>query len=133
MSEKDIGKKTAEASVDQLAQLNQYVNVKAATDALDEAFLSKFKVCKYQLQLCSYYYSQVVVLTNNKSLEELLRINEICRKNSSRFIVADTRGVFGVIFCDFGDKFIVYDKDGEEPLSSIVTNVTKVGSALKVD
>lgn len=52
----------------------------------------------------------------------------MCRsqKEPIKFICADTMGLFGSIFCDFGPNFIVYDKDGEEPLSSIITHISKV-------
>jgi len=111
LAENDIGRKITDSCVFQhLAALNPKVKVSAVSSALDEKFLSQFKV---------------VILTDGKSVEELIRIDEICRKYSSYLVVADTKGVFGVVFCDFGDKFIVDDKDTEEPVCSIVTSVTK--------
>jgi len=112
LSEGDVGKNTAEVAVPKLTQLNQYVTVKLSTqaDPLPASFLQQF---------------QVVVLTNNRSLEELLRVNDICHAHGTRFITADTRGLFGTVFCDFGEKFTVYDRDGEEPLNSIVANITR--------
>ena len=35
-------------------------------------------------------------------LGEATRINEACRKSGGRFILADTYGLFGGLFCDFG-------------------------------
>jgi ubiquitin-activating enzyme E1 len=70
----------------------------------------------------------VVVFTNNNSIQQLVIWDEFCRsqKDPIKFIVADTRGVFGAIFNDFGPEFKVLDKDGESPVSGIVTSVSKV-------
>lgn len=40
--------------------------------------------------------------------------------------MADTRGLCGQIFCDFGDDFVVVDSNGEEPISNMVAGVVKV-------
>lgn len=45
-----------------------------------------------------------------------LQINEACRKAGACFLAASSRGVFASLFCDFGDRFEVEDRDGEEPL-----------------
>lgn len=39
--------------------------------------------------------------------------------------MCDTFGIFGNIFCDFGDEFTVYDHNGEEPLSTMIASVTQ--------
>lgn len=72
-----------------------------------------------------------MVLTDNKSIEEIIRINDLCRqhkvdeKGTTRLVVADIRGVFGCVFCDFGPSFSVHDPDGEQPLVSLVSSITK--------
>ena len=53
---------------------------------------------------------QVVVATDT-SLEEQLRINAVCRSTGAKFIAADVRGVFSSLFCDFGEEFVVVDKN----------------------
>ena len=40
------------------------------------------------------------------------------------FIRGDVRGVFGRLFCDFGEAFDVLDVDGEEPHSCIIASVS---------
>lgn len=55
---------------------------------------------------------QVVILTDS-SLKEATSINSICHQQNIAFIKAETRGVFGTVFCDFGDGFEVHDVDGE--------------------
>ena len=39
------------------------------------------------------------------------------------FIRAETRGVFGAVFTDFGRGFVVSDVDGEEPFSGIIASI----------
>ena len=67
---------------------------------------------------------QVIVLCDS-SLEEQLSIGDYAHENDKRFIVADTKGLFAQIFCDFGEKFTVYDNNGEQPLSVMVSAITK--------
>eukprot|EP01117_Protostelium_nocturnum_P002084 TRINITY_DN12724_c0_g1_i1.p1 TRINITY_DN12724_c0_g1~~TRINITY_DN12724_c0_g1_i1.p1 ORF type:complete len:1011 (+),score=274.61 TRINITY_DN12724_c0_g1_i1:161-3193(+) len=109
LSEKDIGKPRATSCVSKLAELNNYVPVSAHEGTLDDDFIAKFKV----------------VLLTNQSLDEQLRINQICRKHGVAFINADVKGVFSSVFCDFGPKFVVSDKDGEQPTSLIIANISQ--------
>jgi len=32
-----------------------------------------------------------------------------------------------MIFCDFGEEFVVMDTDGEQPISNMIAGVTVVG------
>ncbi|WP_281059874.1 hypothetical protein [Staphylococcus sp. GDK8D30P] len=41
-------------------------------------------------------------------------MNKFCRKHNIKFISCDVYGVFSRIFNDFGNKFEVLDKNGEE-------------------
>ncbi|OPJ68623.1 hypothetical protein AV530_008610 [Patagioenas fasciata monilis] len=69
-------------------------------------------------------YVGVVVLTNSP-LEEQLWVGDFCHERGIKLVVADTRGLFGQLFCDFGDDFVVTDTNGEQPLSAMVSMVTK--------
>ncbi|XP_041130083.1 ubiquitin-like modifier-activating enzyme 1 [Polyodon spathula] len=109
LREGDVGQNRAESCKSQLAELNVYVPVTCYTGPLSEDILSVF---------------QVVVLTN-ASLEEQLRIGSFCHSCGIKFIVADTKGLCGQLFCDFGDKFLVTDPDGEQPLSTMVVHISK--------
>lgn len=109
LREEDIGKNRAEVTAPRLAELNNYVPVSCHVGDLTEEFLKKF---------------QVVVLSNS-SLDEQLRINDFCRKYGMKFIVASTKGLFGQIFCDFGENFVVTDVDGEQPVTNMVASITK--------
>nr|XP_051685818.1 ubiquitin-like modifier-activating enzyme 1 [Oryctolagus cuniculus]XP_051685819.1 ubiquitin-like modifier-activating enzyme 1 [Oryctolagus cuniculus]XP_051686424.1 ubiquitin-like modifier-activating enzyme 1 [Oryctolagus cuniculus]XP_051686425.1 ubiquitin-like modifier-activating enzyme 1 [Oryctolagus cuniculus] len=110
LREEDIGKNRAEVSQPRLAELNSYVPVSTYTGPLFvEDFLRDF---------------QVVVLTNTP-LEDQLQVGEFCHNHGIKLVVADTRGLFGQLFCDFGKEMIVRDSNGEQPLSAMVSMVTK--------
>eukprot|EP00106_Octopus_bimaculoides_P013461 XP_014780903.1 PREDICTED: ubiquitin-like modifier-activating enzyme 1 [Octopus bimaculoides] len=80
LREEDVGKNRAEVSAPRLAELNNYVPVNCYMGDLNEEFLKKF---------------QVIVLTTS-SLDEQQRINDLCRKFGMKFIVANTKGLFGL-------------------------------------
>uniref|UniRef100_A0A3B5QKB0 E1 ubiquitin-activating enzyme n=1 Tax=Xiphophorus maculatus TaxID=8083 RepID=A0A3B5QKB0_XIPMA len=109
LREEDLGKNRAEVSQPRLAELNNYVPVMAYTGVLTEDYLTKF---------------QVVVLTN-ASLDEQKHLGDLCHNKGIKLVVADTRGLFGQLFCDFGEEMIVYDTNGEQPLSAMISMITK--------
>uniref|UniRef100_A0A8D8LVH5 E1 ubiquitin-activating enzyme n=1 Tax=Cacopsylla melanoneura TaxID=428564 RepID=A0A8D8LVH5_9HEMI len=109
LSEKDVGKNRAEVSHTLLSQLNPYVSTKVYTGDLTEAFIKKFSV---------------VVLTNS-TYDEQLAISQITHPNDIALLIADSRGLFAQVFCDFGSKFTVVDTTGENPVSVIIAGVTK--------
>lgn len=108
LTEDDIGLNRAEACLKQISELNMYVPIKSYTGPLVEDFLKGFSV---------------IVLTNN-SLNEQLRINEITHENNIALIIADTRGLFAQVFCDFGPSFTVNDINGETPVSAMIADIT---------
>jgi molybdopterin/thiamine biosynthesis adenylyltransferase len=86
--------------------LNFYVRcIQAADDKipLKEEELTKWKFEQYD-----------VVIMCETDGETNAAMNEICRKNGVKFIAADCYGGFCRLFNDFGDKFEVLDKNGEE-------------------
>lgn len=109
LKETDLGQNRATCSEKQLSSLNVYVRVSAYTDRLTEDFLKQF---------------QVVVLTNSP-MDEQLRLGKFCNLNKIKFIVADTRGLCGQLFCDFGDSFEVRDTDGDPPVSAMISHISK--------
>jgi hypothetical protein len=52
-------------------------------------------------------------------------LNKKCRESKIGFISADCYGLAGHIFVDFGDKFVCFDKDGEEVRFSAVVSGTQ--------
>lgn len=105
----DIGKNRAEASLRQLSELNNYVPIESYAGELTEDFILKFRV---------------VVLTNS-SLEEQLRISDFTHANNIALIIADTRGLFAQVFCDFGKEFTVVDVNGEQPVSAMIASISR--------
>lgn len=55
-----------------------------------------------------------------------IALNQRCHARGIAFIATEARGVFGSVFCDFGDAFVVSDPDGEPPFTSTVASVLPV-------
>lgn len=110
ITEGDIGKIRSDVSACKLAELNPYVPVSVikGSSALNHETLLQFSI----------------VVLIEVSLPDQLMITSVCHQNNIAVICADARGVFGSIFCDFGESFAVHDVDGEPGASSIVASVT---------
>ena len=112
LKETDVGKNRAESCIKKLQDLNYYVKVSASTENLpnDEIKLDTLK--KYN----------VIVLTEC-DYETALLINKFCRANKIFLIVCDIYGAAGRIINDFGEEFIVNDKDGEDAKEIMVKDI----------
>ncbi|XP_034297189.1 ubiquitin-like modifier-activating enzyme 7 isoform X1 [Pantherophis guttatus] len=108
LSENDLGKNRAEVSQKHLSKLNSNVEVIPHTSELTENFLATFKV---------------VVLTNS-SLKEQLDISDFCHTNQICFVLANTKGLAGQVFCDFGEEHVVYDPSEADPASAAIKHIT---------
>ncbi|KAM8758112.1 ubiquitin-like modifier-activating enzyme 7 [Rhynchonycteris naso] len=109
LSEEDLASSRAEASQKRVAKLNSDVQVCVHTGNITEDLLLKF---------------QVVVLTSS-NLEEQLKVGSFCHKHGVCFLVADTQGLVGQLFCDFGAHFIVQDPAEGEPLTAAILHVSQ--------
>ncbi|KAL7751063.1 E1 ubiquitin-activating protein [Sorochytrium milnesiophthora] len=109
LTEQDIGKPRAQTSAPKLAELNGYVPVSVLDGDLTPEALSRF---------------QVVVATNVPQ-QRRIELNDFAHKHGIKFIAAESRGLTGMVFCDFGDNFEVTDATGENPLSGMIAAVTK--------
>uniref|UniRef100_A0A8C3QEZ0 E1 ubiquitin-activating enzyme n=1 Tax=Cyanoderma ruficeps TaxID=181631 RepID=A0A8C3QEZ0_9PASS len=98
--ENDLGQNRAKASQRALAELNPSV-VRSLTDL-----------------------AQVVVLTESPP-EEQLHIGDFCHAHGICFIVADTKGLAGQLFCDFGERFVVDDPAEGDPVSAAVEHISQ--------
>ena len=104
-SEKDIGNNFFRNVVQQLETLNPYVTV-------DTVKAFSHVVTNYTcVVFCDY------------DIHELFYWNKECRSNNVKFIMLQSYGLTFHIFCDFGDKHIVQDKDGEPTSNGIVTKI----------
>ncbi|KJR88762.1 ubiquitin-activating enzyme E1 [Sporothrix schenckii 1099-18] len=116
----DIGKPRDQVTAPRVAELNAYTPVRIHESASLVDNLSQFD--KYQ----------VVVLTNTP-LNVQLAVADYCHEKGIYVIVADTFGLFGSLFCDFGDKFTVIDSTGENPLNGIVAGIDEEGLVSALD
>eukprot|EP01132_Coremiostelium_polycephalum_P008603 gene8603-10590_t len=110
LSTSDVGKlKRSEACFQKVVDLNSYVRINSHTGELSDSFLKGFGV----------------VVLANQPLSLQLKINEFCHQNNVHFIAAETRGVFGSLFNDFGDNFTVVDVNGENPASYMISAISQ--------
>lgn len=117
----DIGTPRDAATAPRLAELNAYTPVTVHSAPSLTSDLDSLKAY------------QAIVLTGFVPLDEQLTINAFCRKNGIYFIVADTFGLFGYLFNDFGEKFAVTDPTGEDPVSGIVAGIDEDGIVSALD
>ncbi|KAL7581830.1 hypothetical protein ACA910_022351 [Epithemia clementina (nom. ined.)] len=116
LNESQIGgtQSRAELCRPTLAELNPYVEVKTAA-------LSSLNDSEAMLSLVEGMTVVVVTIPLPKDL--IIQLNEKCRQQGACFIYTLTMSVFGMAFCDFGDSFVVADKDGEAAATSQVESV----------
>jgi ubiquitin-activating enzyme E1 len=129
LSPDDIGKPRAARCIDKLAQLNPHVQVKllgssSSSSVLDTNTLSQETI----LPLISTMTCVVITIPLPQKL--LTQINDKCRQFNASFIYSLSTGVFGQVFCDFGEQFVVTDKDGNPPASSQVETILPANPAL---
>ena len=111
-------KRRDESVLDKLSLLNPFVEINIMKeDNISENILNNLedKENKYD----------IVVISEFLSPNEIIKINEICRKNNIGFIYASELGIFGFCFVDFGNNFNVIDENGEEPLKYCIKSITK--------
>ncbi|GBE79663.1 Ubiquitin-activating enzyme E1 1 [Sparassis crispa] len=113
LREDDIGKPRAEAAVRRLAELNAYVPVRNLGGQPGKE-ISVDQIAGFQ-----------VVVLCGATLQKQLEINNWTHENGVHFIAADTRGLFGTVFNDFGSKFTCVDPTGEQPLNGMIVEVSQ--------
>jgi ubiquitin-activating enzyme E1 len=110
----DVGKPRVAVTVPRVSELNPYVPVKEF----------QAKSLTHDLDLLKQF--KAIVLTDTP-LKDQLVIAEYCHKNGIYLVVADTFGLFGYIFTDFGKKFAIGDPTGENELGGIVAGIDDEG------
>ncbi|KXH63979.1 ubiquitin-activating enzyme E1 [Colletotrichum salicis] len=116
----DVGKPRDEVTAPRVAELNAYTPVKVHQSSSLGENLSQFD--KYQ----------VVVLTSLPLKLQAL-IGDYCHSKGIYVVAADTFGLFGSIFCDFGADFTVIDPTGEAPLTGILAGIDEEGLVSALD
>lgn len=116
----DVGKPRAIVTAPRVAELNAYTPVSVHPAKSLTSDLSHLK--QYQ----------VVVLTSTP-LQDQIAISDYCHEHGIYLVIADTFGLFGTIFADFGKQFAVGDATGETPLSGIVADIDSEGLVSALD
>lgn len=116
----DVGKPRATVTAPRVAELNAYT----------PASVHPAKSLTSDLSQLSQY--QVVVLTSTP-LRDQIAISDYCHEHGIYLVIADTFGLFGTIFADFGKQFTVGDATGETPLSGIVAAIDSDGLVSALD
>lgn len=116
----DVGQPRAQVTAPRVAELNSYVPVSVHSGSSLTQDLESLK---------NY---QVVVLTNTP-LKEQLQVADFCHQNGIFVVIADTFGLFGYIFTDFGRNFTIGDATGENPISGIIADIDETGLVSALD
>ncbi|KRX07656.1 Ubiquitin-conjugating enzyme/RWD-like protein [Pseudocohnilembus persalinus] len=118
LEEKDVEQKKnrAEASVNKLQSLNQYVQV----ESYPEKYSLEMGINK---TLGDYFLGNFdVIILINQDQDLALKINAMCRKNDKKvyFLNVQQIGFYTRIINDFGDEFIVEEQDSEPPVEILI-------------
>ena len=105
----DIGHNKAKTVIHKLKELNPYVDIILVEDDIHNY----------------YQNTELVIIANydNFNFTDIMQINKDIRELNKKFICCSTMGLFGQIFCDFNDNFLVIDTDGEDPKSGIIIKI----------
>lgn len=117
LQETDKGTR-AEASINRLQQLNLYVKCKLAPSTPIPTEVKALEENPWNFE-----QYDVVILTG-ADFQTIQVVDEYCHSKGKKFICTDLYGVFGRVFNDFGPKFEVLDKNGEQLQDVMVKNIS---------
>lgn len=107
-NEQDIGKYRTDVVKSKLASLNPYVTVKTEN---------------IQQLTEEHYANHTVVVICDGLLLNQVSSNVLARKYGTKFILANTFGAMGSVFCDFGEKHLIKDQDGDLVKTGVAVQV----------
>ena len=114
LDSKDINiNRRDEASLKELSKLNTLTKVES---------LNNFENFSQILEKILFLNVNVVVITEILTLENLKKLNDICRNNNIKFIYSIAIGLCSFIFSDFGKEHYFYDNINNE--SYFCKNIT---------
>ena len=121
LKEEDIGKRRDLSSLNCLIELNEYVQVD---------YIKKNYIKEIYNDIPNNF--NVVVVTEIFLLDEIIEINNICRKNNIKFIYSAICGLTSFVFDDFGDEHKIFDEYCEKVNRFEIKNIQKTedGSGL---
>jgi len=138
----DVGQPRDRVTAPRVAELNAYTPVHIHNSARyvpapeivsgQVRYLTQTLLNSLGENLSQFDKYQVVVLTNT-SLNLQLTIGDYCHQKGIYVVVADTFGLFGSVFCDFGSKFTIIDATGENPVSGIIAGIDEEGIVSALD
>ena len=105
-SKSSLGQPRDQASLAKLKSLNKYVQV----TVVDTIELENYDV----------------LISVNQTLEDNLRLNDVCHTKNIKFVSANASGLFTQIFCDF-QEYVCNDKNGEQAFTGSVNDITTDG------
>ncbi|GBG30298.1 Ubiquitin-like modifier-activating enzyme 1 [Hondaea fermentalgiana] len=115
LTPEDVGKPRSEPSARRLAELNEYVRVEAHSgELLNKDFIKQF----------------TVIVVADALQDTKLALNDMCRETGVCFISCAINGLFANAFCDFGEKFVVSDTNGEQPISCMISTIIQGNPAV---
>jgi ubiquitin-activating enzyme E1 len=113
ISSADVGKPRASIVAPKLKELNPLCVVNVAAELTESVVLSH----------------SAVVVTQQIPLDQLVRLNELCRANFISFFYAFTGGVSVDLFVDHGPKHVVNDFNGERPTQKLITDIVALSDS----
>ena len=107
-----------EACFTNLSELNPYVNISImeGNDIIQD-IKKKLKEPEFKYDL--------VIISEFLPKKTLIEIDELCRAEKIGFILSLEFGIFGYVFVDFGDSFIIQDETGDEIKEYLIKDITK--------
>ncbi|KAL5107445.1 Ubiquitin-like modifier-activating enzyme 6 [Taenia crassiceps] len=108
----------AEASKQRLAALNPYVRVSITTHPLTASGVEMAQEIKNSFA-CKLH---CMVITDTHLFFAAL-LNNYCRQHHIKFVYANTIGVFGNVFCDFGSNIKFGPPDEEPPSTFFIESI----------
>ena len=120
ISDNDLleGKSRAEATIPHLSELNSYVTITELRISEIREILS-FDLLKN---------FDVLLLCDLLPYEFVTELNENCRISGIGFVMGVTKGFFGMVFDDFGENHTVFDSNGEQLKSVLVSMIELDGT-----
>ncbi len=137
-----VGLRMDEAVIGGLRGVNKYVEMNVVKTFLtentseiknnDRVVDHKIAAINNEKRIEEVVAGYELVVFVNQPFELSVRVNNICRARNVKFIIAETRGLFSRVFCDFVEH-IVLDVNGEPGARGIMSYIDEMGVATIVE
>ena len=116
----DIGKNKSDVLLNRLQKLNPYTKVIYHNDKIKPDNMNNINNMN---NMNNTQYSVAIFCDMN--LVKLVPYNEVCRTNGIKFISANSFGLFGGVFSDFGNQCETNNPNGVEPSTGFIVKYHK--------